>query len=446
MNCNNQVVIITKIVNGGYGLSAASDSRTLFVRHALPEEKVEVRVTDERKRIRFGHVVAVHEPAPGRINPPCPYYGRCGGCDFQHADYQTQLQLKATIIDELLSSTVDESGGSAEAIQPVVESPEPFGYRQRLRMKIDTRGNPGFTHFRSRKTVAVKRCLLAAEPLNLCLSQVSADDDFRRLASSTDEFELLLNPLTNLVALRFFLRRPPRPADRNRARSLSRAVSTVDRIFFWGRNFVQEGPYGRGEAQQDKSIGFEFRGDPPIRLYWEVGGFSQVNLAQNVRLIDLVLRLAEPDPEDRILDLYCGMGNFSIPLARHSGQVLGVEGQRSAVRSAARNGELNGCNNCNFVTGNVAEACRDLIAGQDSFETIICDPPRSGMAELVDLVGRLARRRIVYISCDPATLSRDLQRLAAHNFSILSVHPVDMFPQTHHIETVVMLEKRAGTQ
>ena len=444
MNCNNQVVTITKIVNGGYGLATAGDAKTLFIRQVLPGEKVEVRVTDERKRIGFGHVVNVHEPAPGRMTPPCPYYGRCGGCDLQHADYQTQLQLKEAIINELLGSTVDGSGAQTGLIRPIIKSPEAFGYRQRLRMKIDTRGNPAFTHFRSRQTVAIEKCLLAAEPLNLCLSQVSANDEFSRLASSADEFEMMLNPLTNLVALRFFLRRPPRPADKHSARSLTMEVSVADRVFFHGTNFAQEGPYGRDDAQLDKSIGLEFNGPSPIKLFWEVGGFSQVNLAQNTRLIELVVRLAEPGPEDRILDLYCGMGNFSIPLARRAGEVLGVEGQRSAVRSATRNGEINGCTNCRFVTGDVSETCRDLITSGHSFETVICDPPRRGLAELVDLVGKLARKRIVYISCDPATLGRDLQRLEAHHFSILSIQPLDMFPQTHHIETVVVLEKRAA--
>lgn len=444
MNCNNQVVTITKIVNGGYGLAAAANAKTLFIRQALPGEKVEIRVTAERKRISFGQVVAVQEPASGRITPPCPYYGRCGGCDLQHADYRTQLQLKEAIIGELLGGAVNRGGDQTGLIQPIIESPESFGYRQRLRMKIDTRGNPGFTHFRSRKTVAIEKCLLAAEPLNLCLAQISASNDFSRLASSADELEMMLNPLTNLVALRFYLRRPPRAADRNRARSLSREVSVVDRVFFHGTDFAQEGPYGRGEDHQNKSIGMEVSSTPPLKLFWEVGGFSQVNLAQNARLIELVVRVAEPGPEDRLLDLYCGMGNFSIPLARHAGQVLGIEGQRSAVRSASRNGEINGCTNCRFVTGDVTGACRDLITSRHSFETVICDPPRRGLAELVDLVGKLTRKRMVYISCDPATLARDLQRLEAHHFAILSIQPLDMFPQTHHIETVVVLEKRVA--
>ncbi len=158
-------------------------------------------------------------------------------------------------------------------------------------------------------------------------------------------------------------------------------------------------------------------------------------------MIQLVQQFARPEPTDRILDLYCGMGNFSVVLARQAGAVLGIEGQGSAIRSAKSNAERNHLTNCTFIKSDVASACRDLAARGESFATVICDPPRRGLSGLAGLAGILATTRMVYISCDPATLCRDLQDLVGQGFFIGAIQPLDMFPQTHHLETVVLLEK-----
>jgi 23S rRNA (uracil1939-C5)-methyltransferase len=281
---------------------------------------------------------------------------------------------------------------------------------------------------------------LAAPPINECLAGLRGNAGFRHLASVTEEMELLLDQLSNKVTLRLLLKRPVRPADRGHARELTATLATLDRVFFHGRDFAQEGPHGSGETKSNL-LGFMIEGSDPLTLYWEVGGFSQVNPGQNLKMIELVRRLVQPTTEDRILDLYCGMGNFSIPLARQAGQLVGVEGQGSAIRSARRNAKSNGLTNCSFQKRDVLSACRELSAGKDSFDTVVCDPPRQGLGPLAQLAADLARRKLVYISCDPATLVRDLQVLVECGLSIKTIQPVDMFPQTHHIETVVMLEK-----
>ncbi|MGI9537229.1 MAG: RsmD family RNA methyltransferase, partial [Desulfocapsaceae bacterium] len=138
------------------------------------------------------------------------------------------------------------------------------------------------------------------------------------------------------------------------------------------------------------------------------------------------------------------MGNFSVPLARQAKAVLGIEGQGSAIRSAKRNSEHNNLTNCTFIKSEVTSACRDLATRGETFAIVVCDPPRRGLTGLVDLAGSLARKRIVYISCDPATLCRDLQEFVGRGFLIGAIQPVDMFPQTHHLETVVVLEKKSS--
>ena len=446
MNCNNQVVTIAKIVNGGYGLAEAKDGRKLFVRHCLPGERVAVEITEEKKRICFGHAVQVLSPAHGRTPPPCPYYGRCGGCDLQHGDYPTQLTLKEAILADLLARSplgalIDQTG----AVKPIIGADHPWSYRQRIRMRIDAQNNPGFSHFRSNRIVAVERCLLTAAPINDCLAELRGDATFRHLASVTEEMELLLDEISSKVALRLRLKRPVRPADRRNARELTAKLTVLDRVFFHGREFAQEGPHGSGETESNL-LGFQIPGTEMLTLYWEIGGFSQINLEQNLKMIELVRRVVEPTSADRILDLYCGMGNFSIPLAGQAAEVVGIEGQGSAIRSARRNARNNGLSNCSFQKNEVLSTCRELTANGDSFDTVVCDPPRQGLGPLAQLAGGLARRKLVYVSCDPATLVRDLQVLVECGLSIKSVHPVDMFPQTHHLETVVLLEKNGAGQ
>ena len=446
MNCNNQVVSIAKIVNGGYGLAEVPDGRKLFVRYCLPGETVAVEITEGKKRICFGHAVQVLSPAHGRITPPCPYYGRCGGCNLQHGEYTTQLKLKKDILGDLLSrSPLSEAIGQPDAFRSIIGAEYPFGYRQRIRLKIGEQGNPGFTHFRSHKIVAVKHCLLAAPPINECLAGLQGDANFRHLASVTEEMELLLDEISRKVALRLLLKRPVRPADRRNARELTANMGVLDRVFFHGRQFAQEGPHGSGEPESNL-LGFQIEGTDPLTLCWEIGGFSQVNPGQNLKMIELVRRLVQPTSADRILDLYCGMGNFTLPLARQAAEVVGIEGQGSAIRSARNNARKNGLINCSFHKNDVLSACRDLVANKDSFDTVLCDPPRQGLGPLARLAADLARRKLVYVSCDPATLVRDLQVLVECGLSIKTIQPVDMFPQTHHIETLVMLEKSGAGQ
>ncbi len=176
-------------------------------------------------------------------------------------------------------------------------------------------------------------------------------------------------------------------------------------------------------------------------MEWEVGGFCQVNLEQNRNLVDLVCKYAAVQPEETVLDLFCGAGNFSLPLAATARTLVGIEGQGAAIRSARRNSENAGFANTTFFKQPIQKACLELTAAGKRFDLLVIDPPREGIPGLATMVGGLCRNRLVYISCDPATLGRDLADLTSAGFRIAAIQPVDMFPQTHHIETVVLLEK-----
>lgn len=444
MNCKNQLVTtITKFVNGGYGFTHDNDGTALFARFGLPGERVTIDVTERKKKASFGHVVKVDKPHPNRITPPCPYYGRCGGCDLQHVSYDHQCELKQRIITELISAAADDSvKKSATGIKPTQKSPAAMHYRQRIRLAIDKQGNLGFKRFRSNSIVAIESCLLAVQPINRCLQQLKTNRSFRNLTTVSEQVELSYNPLDQNISALFSLVRTPRPTDRKNGRDLTRAIDELGRVFFCGHQFALEGPHTDNDKQHHRLTGFNLDADRPLTLRWEVGGFSQVNLDQNKEMINLVTRLSDPWPEDRILDLFCGMGNFTLPLALKAAEVYGIESQGSAIRSGKRNCSENRITNCHFEKSDVESACRRLMEENRQFDIVICDPPRRGLAELIPYLASLTTRKLIYISCDPATLCRDLAALTESGLAITSIHPVDMFPQTHHIETVVSMEKR----
>ncbi|MCB2215364.1 class I SAM-dependent RNA methyltransferase [Desulfofustis glycolicus] len=443
MNCkNSQVVTIKKVVNGGYGLASLPDGKTVLVQFGLPGETATIAIDRQHKQLDHARATAIVAPHRGRIEPPCPFYGRCGGCNLQHANYDTQCRLKHDILVDLFArSPVPAISSQASSIAPVRGAAQPFGYRQRIRLRIDDRGQVGFHRFHSHQVVPINRCLLAHPLINESLNRCGGAKPFRMLAGNSESVEFLLDPRESSLCLLFQLRRPPRPADRTAARQLGEGGGERTRILLVGRNFAAEGPFGTPEGAASRLLSMELPGTPPLMLAWEAGGFSQVNNDQNRVLIDCVTSLAAIDETSRVLDLFCGMGNFSLPLARRAAHVLGIESQGSAIRSARLNAARNNLDNLTFRQAAAVDGCRQLVEEAQSFDVIVCDPPRQGMPGLAALLGRLCHDRLIYVSCDPATLVRDCAELTATGFRVVAIQPIDMFPQTHHIETVVLLEK-----
>lgn len=445
-----ETIHIAKIVNGGYGFARLVTGQVAFVRQVLPNEIVIITTEEAKKNHLFGRVQQILTEHPARIPPPCKYYGQCGGCDLQHCDYATQLTLKLGIIEDLLgrydNAAVHES---IRLLAAPVPSPAVFGYRQRIRLQVGARGVIGFHRFHSHDLISIARCLLAGEAINTTLSGLREHEDGRRLTERSTEIELQLNPQTgNTVPIFHFLRKV-RPADVDSARRFCRDMGEVERIFFVGVDFPMTGPYGidngRDQQKWDNIFTVQYpaiaTAGKPVSLSWEAGGFCQVNLAQNRKLIEIVLQFCRVDKTETVLDLYCGMGNFSIPLAMQAREVLAIESQGSAIRSAKNNAVLAGLTNANFRKDSVHSSCMELAAKNQRFDCVVIDPPRQGAPGLAGHLAAITAGRLVYISCDPATLCRDLADLTNEGFTIRAIQPVDMFPQTHHIETVVLLEK-----
>ena len=445
-----ETIHIAKIVNGGYGLARLATGQVALVRLVLPNETVIITTEEAKKNHLFGRVQQILTEHPARISPPCKYYGRCGGCDLQHCEYPTQLILKRGIIEDLLSRQYNPAvHESVSLLAAPVPSPAVFGYRQRIRLQVGARGAIGFLRFHSHEIISIDSCLLAGDAINTTLSGLRQHEDGRRLTELSTEIELQLNPRTGHTVPIFHFPRKPRPADIDSARRFCRDMGEVERIFFVGADFPMTGPYVSGSQKDQETMDNIFTvqyptiatADGPVSLSWEAGGFCQVNLAQNRKLIEIVLQFCRVDKTETVLDLYCGMGNFSIPLAMQAREVLAVESQGSAIRSARNNAVLGGLTNINFHKNSVHGSCMALAAKNQRFDCVVIDPPRQGAPGLAGQLAAITGKRLVYISCDPATLCRDLVDLTNEGFTISAIQPVDMFPQTHHIETVVLLEK-----
>ncbi len=440
-----KTVTIEKMIHSGFGLARQESGQMMLVHRALPGEEIVPEIIDRKKQFVTAYPKTIIKAHEHRIDPECPSYGQCGGCNFQHADYALQLQLKRDILIDLASRF---SIGSEQIIpltrQPL-PSPQKTNYRQRIRLQVDSDNSLGFYRHRTHQICPIRNCLLAGNRLNEVLSTLQEDNDGQKLLTHSRELELLFNPDTDSVFGLFHYTRKLRPADKSAAIRLTGSIQKLDVIFFQGSDYPISEPFSSGDANANRALSFTFTpagpADRKLTLSWEPGGFSQVNLGQNRQLIELILDFCAPVNQNRVLDLFCGMGNFSLPLALSGYRITGIDSQRSAIRSAKRNLYGAQLGNCSFIRSSVDQFCHQLVEHGQQFNTVVLDPPRQGIPNLAGTVASLAQKKIIYISCDPATLFRDLAQFTQFGFSIQTIQPVDMFPQTHHIETVVVLEK-----
>ncbi len=441
-----ETITITKVINSGYGVAHLDDGKVVLVRHLLPGETATVTIEEKKKNLLYGKVHQLVQNHSRRRAAPCKYYGECGGCDMQLCDYNTQLNIKEGILRDLLlgqpSDTVREA---AEIVAAPKSSPEEFGYRQRIRLQIDSENRFAFRRFRSHDIIPIDRCLLAHPNINSCISELLHHTVTAKITALTSELEIQVNPVSEKIVCIFHFSRKPRPADVKNAIEICGDIPLIESIFFTGESFQLHGPVRAGNDGTGRTMTLHYpqlnSTSTPLTLTWEVGGFCQVNIAQNGALIDTVADFCNPLERDSVLDLFCGMGNFSIPLATLAKELTGFEGQGSAIRSAKTNATAAGLSNTSFYKSPVHTACAELVAKNTEFDCVVIDPPRQGAPELAHHLATLCRKRMVYISCDPTTLCRDLVKLTEEGFGITRIQPIDMFPQTHHIETVVLLER-----
>jgi 23S rRNA (uracil1939-C5)-methyltransferase len=415
-----------------YGPHAVAryDGKVIFVRGAAPNEEVDVVLREDRRSYAFADTVAVVQPSAERRSPPCAYLPACGGCPWQHVSYAAQLAAKRRIVREQLRRIA----GLEVDVEPVLPSPQEFGYRRRIKLRADA-GQLGYYAAASHDLVPVAQCLLA-EP-----AAAGAIEAATALAGALHvrlrRIELIGRAATGAeVVIAAEIEGAWDARDEPTCRDWLAGRSAVRGLVLRGRGWQRQ--WGDTLVEIEPESGLVLQAHAPT--------FTQVNPAANRLLVATVMRYADPQPGERVLDLYAGVGNFSFPLRRRGAAVTAVEQDRQAAADAIANQGRHPDLAIRVINARAERAIEQLVAAGAAFDAVVLDPPRSGAAGCIGSLLRLAPRRLVYVACDPATLARDLAALRTR-YDIDAVQPVDMFPHTYHIETVVRatLSCQSGT-
>jgi 23S rRNA (uracil1939-C5)-methyltransferase len=440
---------IDDLAFGGEGVGRA-DGYVVFVPGGVPGDRLRVRLVQARSRFGRGVIEAIEEPSPHRVEAPCPYFGRCGGCRLQHLAYSAQLAFKQKQVADALARL---GGLAGVALRPILPAEEIWGYRNKMEFTVaPAPGGPIVgLHEADRydAVLDVERCLIQSDRMNALLDE--ARRFFRESGIRAYEQE------GGEGLLRFLMLREGRRTGEAMANVVT-ASPAVSELAPLARRLAARVPgtvsvvMNVNPKKASVAVGVEehlLGGRDHIResiggLTFQVSAnsFFQTNTVQAERLFALVLESAALEGHETVIDLYSGTGAISLLLARRCRQVYGIEVAQAAVDDAALNAEVNGIRNCIFLCGEVRFVLPALIARGVSAEAVVADPPRAGFhPKALHALITLAPRRIVYVSCNPATLARDVGELVRAGYRLEWVQPVDMFPHTPHIEAVARLER-----
>ena len=387
-----------------------SEGKAVFVPYALPGDVVRVEVVSDKGRYARARLLDIVTPSPYRVAAPCPYFGVCGGCQWQHVEYTAQLEYKRSIV----LSQLQRIAGLADApVRSTYRMDEPWHYRNHVQFSVSEDGQLGFMAAGSHRVVPIAACLVMHALLTELYDAVDIElPGLRRLSLRAG-----IGTGERMIVLEMEDDQPPE-VEVDLPISFVLSLSDGTPVTLLGSSYIHEQLAGR-----------IYRLSAP--------SFFQVNTHQAETLISLVRTYLKATAGSTVVDAYCGVGTFALELARTAGQVVGIESSAAALADAAVNAE--GLDNVRFVQGAVAEKLATLDV---QAPLAVLDPPREGLGqEVIAALARLAAPRVVYVSCDPATLARDIKGMLAAGYALREVQPVDMFPQTYHIESVALLER-----
>jgi len=454
---------IDDLAYGGEGVGRA-DGYVVFVPGGLPGDRLQVRLVQARSRFGRGAIEAVIEPSHQRVEAPCPYFGRCGGCRLQHVAYPAQLAYKTKQVADAL----ERLGGLRDVpLRPIIGAEEIFGYRNKMEFTVARPRRGAGTEADSARgglvvglheterydaVLDIDRCLLQSDRMNALLAEARAffvdrgltvyEQDtgegllrFLMLREGRHTGELMTNVVTSAPAVSELA--PLVARLQAREAGTTSVILNVNPKKASVAVGVEEHLLGGRDHIRERVGGLTFR--------VSANSFFQTNTRQAERLFDLVVESTGLTGTETVIDLYSGTGAISLLLARRARWVYGVELAQAAVDDAGANAAANGITNCTFLAGEVRFVLPSLIAKGVTAEVVVADPPRAGFhPKALHALITLGARRIVYVSCNPTTLARDLGELSRGGYRVEWVQPVDMFPHTPHIEAVARLERVAS--
>ncbi len=426
---------VTSLSHDGRGV-ARVEGKIVFIDDALPGERVRYRPGKRRRAYNTGAVVDVLTPSPRRVTAKCRYFGTCGGCTLQHLDPQAQLDIKQ---DQLIENLEKIGKTTPETVLPALHGPS-WGYRRKARLGVrfvPKKGGVlvGFRERRKSFVTPLQDCEVLDPQISVLLPSLS--DLIAGLSCPARIPQIEVAAGDNATALVFRHLDPMTDQD-------------LKRLSRWGEEhrvqvFLQPG---------DLDSVYPLSPQNPEPLYYRLDeygidiefcptDFIQINREINRALVTAVVTLLELSATDHVLDLFCGLGNFTLPIARCAAEVTGCEGNRVLIERAKHNAERNECNNARFICADLDSEQSGEVLAQQQYNKLLLDPPRTGAIQVAKKLPQCDLERIVCVSCNPATLARDTEVIVnVHGFRLAAAGVVDMFPHTQHVESIAVYERR----
>lgn len=429
---------IDRLSHEGRGI-AHHEGRIVFVDQALPGERVLARFTSVKGSYSEAACEQILQPAPQRVVPPCPHFQVCGGCSLQHMDSAAQLQFKEAMVHEKLTHGL---GGVPYERLPLISS-DTSGYRRKARLAVRHVGKKervlvGFRERQSSFIADMDSCLVLDPKVGVLLPALAELILHMDASRQLPQVEVAVgDALDGKPSCAFVFRHlaPLSMVDQERLRNFGRTHGIDVYLQPKGPDSVHKlEPAGTEDRLYYRHPAFD------LELAFHPMDFTQVNAAVNQAMVRRAVELLDPRPEERVLDLFCGLGNFTLPLARRAGTVLGVEGVEEMVQRGTENAARNGISNAAFRCADLTRPPAEHAWLQQGYDKVLLDPPRSGAFEVLPAVVAARPRRVVYVSCNPATLARDAEWLGEHGYRLRAAGAMDMFPHTAHVEAIALFE------
>ncbi|MBI2987118.1 MAG: 23S rRNA (uracil(1939)-C(5))-methyltransferase RlmD [Deltaproteobacteria bacterium] len=411
---------IDSLSYGPYGVGR-QQGQAILVPLTVPGDEAEVRIVEEKSNYSVGELLRLTTPSPLRQTPSCPYAGQCGGCPWQHIQYEAQLAAKEKSVADALTRIGKLDGFD---LLSILRSPKEYRYRRRIRLQADDRKRVGFHRASSHELVEIDFCLIAEPEVERRLNH--AKEWLKELRTRVRHIEIVESGEDGTAVLAGKAEGDFAPQDDSSNSHFLEQSKEVRGLILFGRGWRRS--WGRAVITMRPEEGLKMEVDGEV--------FSQVNREGNSHLVRELLQWGEFSNDDRALELYCGAGNFTLPIARRAREVLAIEGDSRSVENGRINSRLNGLKNIRWIRSHVPRAVRQLRDRGESFAKIVLNPPRSGAKGLEEGLTSLRAEKILYVSCNPPTLARDLAALSRRGYRLTRVRPVDLFPHTFHVETL----------
>lgn len=424
---------IEKLNDNAHGVGQFKN-KPIFVMGALPNEQVDVKVIEQKSKFLRGKLIKVIKEVPERSVPQCRYFYSCGGCDLQHINFEEHLKIKQTRLEHLLSrqGVLTSAESNLPWQQPITSEPWHYRRKARIGVQYNKKGEAivGFRQKGTNQLVDIKKCVVLTSPLSDIFVALKETIDKLTLSKSIGHIEVIDTDSVTVV-----IRQLKALNSQDSQLWLLAAQSHQWNIIIDDGKTLE--PLNNSTEQSPPDL-LSYPLPQSLVLQFPVQSFIQVNQAVNEKMILQALAWLELKADDMVLDLFCGLGNFSLPIAQQVKQVVGVEGVQSMVVQAQKNAQYNQLENCQFYQADLNSDWHDAQWTQIKYNKVLLDPARAGAEEALQTLVKFNISSVLYVSCDPETLARDIKYLIDHGYKIQKIALMDMFSQTKHIETMVL--------